>query len=131
MVTLDTLTDRLSLACRLLDQASRDVRDLDAALPGNHIRQLAEAMAKVFEVQRAIFALRPDLEPAFLKEKSRDPEADRRLTEALGKAYALLDEARYAEALDLLRAFSGAEDSAFHRRIAEAESRTIEGLAKS
>jgi hypothetical protein len=131
MVTLDTLTDRLSLACRLLDQAARDVRELEATFPGNHIRPLAEAMAKVFEVQRAIFTLRPDLEPAFLTEKSSDPEADRRLTETLGKTYALLDEARYAEALDLLRTFAGAEGSAFHRRIAEAESRTIEGLAKS
>ena len=131
MSTLDELTDRLSLVCKLLDRAAEDVRDLEPELAGMYIRTLGEAMVKVFEVQRAIFAVRPDLEPAFLREKSSDPEADRRLTVALSEAYALVDASRHSDALALLRAFSADERSELHKRMADTEADRIERELKA
>ena len=130
MGTIDELADLLEVAGRLLSEASRTVRDLPLEpVPGN-LRAIGEAMAKIYDVQRAIFSLRPDLEPAFLRESSPSPEANRRLTAALGEAYRLAREGSYAEASAYLRSFAANEGSEMHKRIAIAEAESMEKQGK-
>jgi hypothetical protein len=62
----DELNDLLDQAGKLLDQSAARVRDLDLD-PSANIRRLGEAVMLAFEVRLAIFALRPDLQPDYLK----------------------------------------------------------------
>ena len=125
MATLDDLAARLEIAGHLLNEASEASRDLPLEPVNTHIRAIGEAMASIFDVQRAVFALRPELEPAFLKEPSLFPEANRRLTVALGEAYRLVDDGKSAEAVAFLESFAATESSEVHKRIAMVEAERI------
>lgn len=66
MATLDELEAQLRTVAQMLDGSASVIRDLDLNSPTN-IRRIAEALVLVFEIQREIYAVRPDLAPDFLK----------------------------------------------------------------
>jgi hypothetical protein len=84
-------------------------------------------MASIFEVMRAIFAVRDDLAPEWLNEESHHSEANKRLTVALGEAIALADAGKYELAAKVLTDFAAAEPSVPHRRIAINEAARLKG----
>lgn len=121
MGSLDELELTLHVATKLLDSAASGVRDLGLAPVKDHIRSIADALAKVFEIREAIYSTRPDLRPAFLDNQSSDREADRRLTHALGQAYRRCDAGDRTGAVELLQAFLSSEVSDLHKGIAQHE----------
>ena len=125
MGSLEELDSTLLAATRLLDAAAAQTRDLGLTPVRDHIRLIAEAMARVFEIQEAIYRMRPELKPAHLKEQSPAPDADRRLTRVLGEACRRVDSGDRIGAIGLLRSFASTETSDLHREIARLE---IEGL---
>ena len=121
MGALDELELTLRVATKLLDSAASSVRDLGLAPVRDHTRSIGEAIAKVFEIHEAIYRTRPDLRPAFLDSQSGDPDADRRLTHALGEAYRRCDAGDRTAAVELLQAFVSSETSEMHKGIAQHE----------
>lgn len=74
MASLDHLEDVLLRAAKLLDEAAREIRDLQFNANAN-IRVIGEAMGKIFDVRGEIYEARPDLKPDYLSDPSW-PEAD-------------------------------------------------------
>jgi len=118
MAPLDELHHRLRVAAALLDSAAQDVRDIALAPPKENIRHLGQALAAIFDVLRAIYAVRPDLTPKFLTESSPASDANKRLTAALGEALRLADEGHTTEAAKLLASYAASEGSSVHKEIA-------------
>ena len=125
MATLEELSQRLQLAARLLAGSMDDIRDLSVGDTKANIRAIGEALTSIFEVQHAIFALRPELEPTFLKEVSPHSDANKRLTPVLAEAYRLVDKNNASEAMRLLEVFAASESSELHKGIALGEARRI------
>ena len=125
MPSLDSLNDLLSRAAKLLDVAAREIRDIPLEPTKENIHRIAEVLTEIFELQRRIYDLRPDLKPPFLDEASSNPESNRALGRALVEADRLGDEGRTDAAIAVLQSYQAAESSAHHREIAQA---TIERL---
>jgi hypothetical protein len=126
MGSLEELDSTLLAATRLLDAAAAQVRDLELTPVRDHIRLIAEALAKVFEIQETIYRLRPGLKPAHLKEPSPAPDADRRLTRVLSEAYSRVHSGDRIGAIELLRSYASAERSDLHLTIARLEIEDLE-----
>jgi hypothetical protein len=129
MASLDELHNRLRVAASLLDAAAQDVRDLPLAPPKDNIRHIGDALAAIFDVLRAIYAVRPDLTPAYLKESSATPDANKRLTQALGEALRLAELGQTSEAAELLTSYAAVESSSVHKGIALYERGRLTGEA--
>lgn len=62
MDNLASLHARLRLICGLLDGAAGIIRNVPLSPTNEHIRRIGESLASVYEIQRAIYKLRPELE---------------------------------------------------------------------
>jgi len=89
MPTLDELDNQLTVAAALLDAAASTIRDHPLEPASEHIRRIALALGNVFDIQRAIYDIRPDLKPGVLREPSQFAEANGRLTVVLSNVYKL------------------------------------------
>ncbi|MGH2361818.1 MAG: hypothetical protein ACRDGM_14925 [bacterium] len=127
MGSLEELNSTLRMATALLDAAVVQVRDLAVSPVRDHIRLIGDAMAKVFEIQETIYQLRPELRPAYLDQRSPNPEADRRLTRLLGDAYRRSDSGDRLGAIELLQSFASTETSELHLEIARHEIERLQG----
>ncbi len=87
MGSIEELDSTLRVATGLLDAAAAHVRDIGLSPVQDHIRLIGEALMKVAALQDAIYQVRPELKPAYLEQRSPNPDADRRLTLALVEAY--------------------------------------------
>ena len=125
MDKLADLNNRLKVIGRLLDGAATQVRDAPPSPTGAHIQKIGEAMAAVFEIQCAIYKLRPELDTPYEDPPQEVQAANRRLGDALIAAYDLADASRVPEAVALLRDFAKLEPSEYHRGLAEAEAERI------
>lgn len=121
MATPDSLNSLLRVASQLLDQAAGQIRDVPLHPARENISHIGRALAEIFEVQRRIYADRPDLTPEYLKEESPDPEANRRLTQAMCDALDREDAGDYLAGIAILEAFIATETSEFHKDIAAGE----------
>ena len=65
-LSLDYLDHRIHRASRILDDCAGLIRDLELS-PQQNIRRIGESLATIFEIQREIYRLRPDLMPEYLK----------------------------------------------------------------
>jgi len=119
MPTLDELDNQLTVAASLLDAATVVIRECSLAPTHEHFRRIGDALAKVYEIQHAIYAVRPDLKPGVLQEPSEFAAANGRLTVALSTAYKCGEAGQYNEAARLLAEFIAAESSDRHRAIAQ------------
>ena len=119
MPTLDELHDQLTVAASLLDAATVAIRECSLAPTREHFRRIGDALAKVYEIQHAIYEVRPDLKPGVLREPSEFAAANGRLTVALSTAYKCGETGQYNEAARLLAEFIAAEPSDRHRAIAQ------------
>lgn len=81
MDQLSALHKTLNVAASFLDRAAGQIRD--AALPPTkeHIHSVGKALVKIYDIQHAIYKLRPELEPKY-EEPSQEVQ---QATVALGK----------------------------------------------
>jgi hypothetical protein len=89
--SLDGLHDRLRVAAALPDSAAAQIRNIPLAPPNENIRHIADALAGIFDVLRAVYVARPDLTPDFLTKAGAFADANKRLTSALGEAIRLAE----------------------------------------
>ncbi len=127
MGSIEELDSTLRVATGLLDAAAAHVRDIGLSPVQDHIRLIGEALMKVAALQDAIYQVRPELKPAYLEQRSPNPDADRRLTLALVEAYRRSDAGDRAGAIKLLTSFVATEASELHRNIARGESERLQG----
>lgn len=128
MDALTNLHQRLRAAAFLLDGAATQIRDVPLSPTKQHIRSIGEALVCIYEIQGAIYKLRPELEVKYEELPEEEAEANRRLGEALIAAYDLADGSRLSEAVTLLTDFAASEPSEYHRQLAKAE---IERMTKN
>jgi hypothetical protein len=119
MPTLDELNDELVAAAHLLDLAAATIRDCPLQPSSEHIRRIANALAEVFDIQRAVYEKRPDLTPAVLRDASAFSEASGRLAAAVSKAHKLGEVGQFAEAESVLTEYIAAESSDKHKAAAQ------------
>ena len=86
MASIEHINELLTVAARLIDTASGEIRDAPLEPVTENIEHIGGALASIFEVQHRIYALRPELTPEYLKEPSEYPEANKALTETMSKA---------------------------------------------
>jgi len=128
MDSLTRLNQTLKVVGLLLDRAAGQIRDASLSPTKTHIHSIGEALCNIFEIQRAIFQLRPELEPKYEAASEEQQLANRRLGETLITAYDLADQERLSEAIKLLSDFSVNEPSEHHRGLAAIE---LERLSKN
>lgn len=121
MDPLERLNKTLAAAGALLDSAASQVRDAALAPTQKHIHSIGEALVAVFEVQHAIYKLKPELEPKHEETSEEERAANRRLGEVLIAAYGLADTQRVIQGMKLLEDFAASEPSEPHRKLAAAE----------
>jgi len=120
MASAESVHRLLVVASKLLDSAASEMRDVGLA---NDITRVGSALSEIFEVKRALYALRPDLMPTQLSE-SVPPEvsaANRRLTCYLADALELDEAGDTDAAVAKLRSYLEVETSPEHREIAQSE----------
>ena len=119
MPTLEDLDNQLTVAASLLDAAASAIRDGSLAPVREHIRRVGDALAKVYEIQNAIYAARPDLKPGLLRDPAQFAAANGRLTVVLSNAYKLGETGQPDAAERVLKEYIAAETSDRHRSIAQ------------
>lgn len=121
MDSLERLNRTLVAAGILLDSAAGQIRDAALSPTKQHIHSIGEALASIFEIQHAIYKLKPELEPKYEEPPAEVSAANRRLGEALVAAYDLADIGKVQEALALLSHFAKNDPSEYHRGLAAIE----------
>ena len=79
MVELAEILSKLDQAAKLIDSAVKDISNSDIECKSADILHLAEALAEIFEVNKTIYELSPDLVPDHLKTKIPAPDMNREL----------------------------------------------------
>ena len=118
MAKVDELYGNLRVAAALLDVAAGNIRDLPLPPVQDNIRRVGEALVSIFDLMRAVYAIRPDLTPSVLGESDATSEANRRLTQVLADAIRLHESGQIAEVIEGLSSYASSETSELHKRIA-------------
>jgi hypothetical protein len=121
MDRLSDLHQTLNLAASLLDRCAGQIRDAALSPTKEHIHSIGEALVCIYDIQRAIYKLRPELEPQYDEPPPDIQKGNRRLGDALIAAYELADNGQLQEAISMLAAFASIEPSELHRSLAEGE----------
>lgn len=121
MTSPESIHHLLRVAARLLDQAASEIRDGNLEPIRGNIEHIGRALSEIFDVEQRIYAVRPDLKPAYLNEPSPNPEADRLLTQFMFEACELEDAGHKADAIEKYKEYLAVETSRHHREIAEGE----------
>jgi hypothetical protein len=125
MHPLERLHHTLVAAEIILDNAAGQVRDAALAPTNQHIHSIGTALASIFEIQHAIYKIKPELEPKYEEEPEKTRAANRRLGETLIAAYDLADSNKVPEALALLHQFASDDPSEYHRGLAAIEAERL------
>jgi hypothetical protein len=124
MNTFAALNEKLLVVCSLLDAAAGEVRSLPAHPVAENVHHLGNALAELYELLRAIYAVHPELMPQEFPQRKLDV-ADDRLVSALAEAYKLAQHGKPIEAGRLLSEYATVESSVLHRGIALGEREAI------
>lgn len=125
MTNLKPLHQLLRVASHLLDQAATEVHDSGLEPPTEHIERIGRALIEVMEVQRSIFAVRPELRPKTLAASDREADANKLFTQFMLEALELEDTGNTEGAVERYTRFIGISPSYHHREIARAEIRRL------
>jgi hypothetical protein len=121
LASLNTINQLLTVAATLIDKAATEIRDAKLEPVRENLEKMGRALAEVFEVQHEIYALRPELAPAYLKEQSPNPEANRLLTEFMVRASDLEHAGNIEGAIAEFQRFLSLDSSPLHEDIARGE----------
>jgi len=127
MASPESIHHILQVAARLLDKAATQIRDSKLQPVRENVEQVGRALVEIFEIEQHIYAVRPDLKPAYLNEPSLNPEADRLLTRFMFEASELEYAEKIDEAIDKYKEFLALEASLPYREIAESEIKRLSG----
>ena len=106
MADIKSLDESLSAAARILDSAAAEIRDIPLNPTRENISAIGKALSLIFDIQRQIYKVEPDLEPEYLKRPSPYPkELNRRFGEIVIKDADLCDQKKYQEAISLYENF--------------------------
>jgi hypothetical protein len=125
MDALTNLHQQLRAAASLLDGAATQIRDLPLSPTRQHVHSIGEALCSIYEIQSAIYKLRPELEIKYEEPPEEERAANRRLGEALIAAYDLADSGQVSAAAQFLAGFALNEPSELHRSLAKSEQEKI------
>lgn len=125
MDSLTKLNDTLNLARSILDNAASQIRDAALSPTKENIGSIGHALVHIFDIQNAIYKLRPELEKQYEEAPEETKAGNRRLGEALIVAYDLADIGHVSEAAAYLERFAEHEPSEFHRSLAKSEQERI------
>ena len=121
MDSVARLHEELRAIAAMLDSEAATIRDIPLEPSRENIRHIGEALSAIYEILRAIYAIRPELTPTQLQVTGLEAEANRRLTRSLGQALGKLDQGFLSQAIAELEAYLLHEQSQLHRSIAERE----------
>jgi hypothetical protein len=120
MASAESVHRLLVVASKLLDSAASEMREVGL---GKDITRVGSALGEIFEVKRALYALRPDVMPAQMSEAVplEVAAANRRLTRYLADALELDEAGDTDAAVAKIRSYLEVETSPEHREIAQSE----------
>jgi hypothetical protein len=111
----------LAAVCGILDEVAGEIRDAKLNPTDEHLRRIGRAMAEIFEVQRAIYVERPELEPEWHREPPQGGPDNRALTIAMVESIECEKRKDYAGAIALFEDFLKSAASQLHIDIAKNE----------
>ncbi len=120
MHRLRSISLTLAAVSGMLDEVAGDIRDAQLQPTDEHLLRIGRAMAEIFDIQRAIYAIKPDLKPAWLDESRPSPD-NRGLMETMVEAMDLERQKDIAAAISLFEHFLSAATSPLHKEIVENE----------
>ena len=121
MDALRSIDLTLAAIAGMLDETAGEIRDAGLEPTSDHLHRIGRALAEVFEIRQAIFAVRPDLEPNWSKAE-RPPSPDNRLlTRAMVDAIEFERNGDYSGAIELFERFLEGAASPLHIDIAKNE----------
>ena len=129
MASTETIDALLSAAAALLDRAAGEIRDAGLSPVDGNVIRVGRALAEVFEIQAAIYTMRPDLAPPELSQASPHADANRRLSRVMCEAFDLEQAGSRDRAISTYRDYLALEESLHHLDIARGEIKRLEGLA--
>ena len=121
MDSLERLNFTLKTSAYLLDSAAGQIRDAALSPTKEHIHKIGEALVAIYEIQQAIYKIKPELEPKYDEPSQEVSEANQRLGNALISAYELADNGKLDVAINYLSEFENREVSDYHRELASIE----------
>jgi len=118
---LDSIHQLLTVAGQLLDLAAREIRDAKLEPTSGNIENVGRALSEIFEIEDRIYAVRPDLAPAYLSEPRSNSDANQLLTQIMFHASEFERAGDFDGAIAEFEKFLIPESSPLHREIAESE----------
>ena len=121
MATLEALYENLNKAARALDRAAGQVRDVPLEPMKGNIHRIAEMLAEIYEIQRQIYPLRPELIPEHLWDIRRgNPGPELIIEGAFRRAKAAAAGGNKSKAIDILEFLLRCQPSGPHVKRANA-----------
>mgnify|MGYP000906763053 CR=1 FL=1 len=130
MDTIKSLHQRILVISSLLDTTAAEIRDIPLMPVSENIHHIGKALSELYDLLRAIHAVRPDLVPSELDERNSDKEANRRLTCALANAHDLARSGNINGSINILLEYESSETSLLHKAIALEEVNHLKSLAR-
>jgi hypothetical protein len=119
-MSLDKLDRTLALAAKAVDDAAASIAEEGLEPVKDNISKLGQALGLIFDVQRALYSIRPDLEPEVLRERSPYPPGESHVYgEHLLKSLELVERGEIREAIELWRSYLAGQVHPFFREMAE------------
>ena len=115
----------LEESVRLLNEAGQEIRELPLNPLSKNILHIGRAASEIFEIQYQLWALHPDVGPAYARQPSHDPEEALDWTLEHSRAFEAAGDR--GSALAFLRQFLARETDAEGRAVVEEEMRALEG----
>jgi hypothetical protein len=127
-ISLESLDESLTKAATLLDKAAGQIRDLPLEPTGNNIRLIGKSLANIFDIQKLIYEIKPELTPEYLKKVPPYPRAQgKALTLAISNSHREEEKGNIKKAVRLLEEFVATKPGRFLQSVAV---RRIEELRK-
>lgn len=119
---LKSLNELLAAAARILDIAASEIRDIPLEPADENISKIGQISSLIFELERQIYTIAPELEPDFLKQPSPfPPGTNRRFGEIIIRATELCHKYKYQDAIDLYESYISECPPDFFIDLAEGE----------
>ena len=119
--TLRSIDLTLAAVCGILDEVAGEIRDAKLEPTDEHLHRIGRALSEIFEIQRSIYAVRPKLEPAWLKEGPAPSSDNKALTVAFVEAIECEKREDFVAAIAIFEQVLISAHSPLHRDIAENE----------